>query len=231
MQNCRVWWGHPADVRPEQVDLLNPTERQRRERYVRAADRDRFTLGVVLTRLILSGILGTAPEEILLDRTCPDCGKPHGAPRLPSDSGPYVSISHSGDRVAVAVSQYDRLGVDVEETGRLFGTDLESHVLSAAERARGDHSGLVTYWTRKEAILKATGDGLRIPMTELTVSAPAEPPRLLAWGSRPRQVERITMHALDPGSGYAACLALIDQPDVRVHEEQAAPLLRTSSAS
>jgi 4'-phosphopantetheinyl transferase len=214
------------------VDLLNPTERQRRERYLRAADRDRFTIGVVLTRLILSGILGTAPEKILLDRTCPDCGKPHGAPRLPSDSGPYVSISHSGDRVAVAVSQYDRLGVDVEGTGRFFGTDLRNHVLSAAERARGDHGpGLVAYWTRKEAILKATGDGLRIPMTELTVSAPAEAPRLLAWESRPHQVERITMHALDPGSGYAACLALIDQPDVRVHQEQAAPLLRASPAS
>jgi 4'-phosphopantetheinyl transferase len=45
--------------------------------------------------------------------------------------------------------------------------------------------GFLRYWTRKEAVLKATGDGLRVPMDELVVSAPEEAAELRSWRGRP----------------------------------------------
>lgn len=220
-----MWWGRPTDVRPEHVTLLDATERERHGRYLRDEDRNRFTIGVVLTRLIFSAELGIAPDAVPIDRTCEDCGKPHGKPRLRGGAGPHVSVSHSGDRIAVAMSPHGPLGVDVEATGRLFSGDLSRHVLSETERQRSAANGLPTYWTRKEAVLKATGDGLRMAMTGLTLSGPDEPPRLLAWDARPDHVERITMHTLDPGPGYVACLALVDQPYAQIVEEPASVLL------
>jgi 4'-phosphopantetheinyl transferase len=216
--------------------LLDEVEHGRRERYLRTEDRDRFTLGVAVTRLVLGPLLGLPPERVPLNRECPDCGKPHGRPVVAG--GPRLSVSHSGDRVAVAFSAAGPVGVDVEAT-RPLDEGIERHVLAPAESAASaalaagasggfDASSLLSYWTRKEAIVKATGDGLRAPMRDITVSAPAEPPRLVAWPSRAELVGRITLHTLDPGPGYFACLALIDQPYAAVREHPAGDLLRSA---
>jgi 4'-phosphopantetheinyl transferase len=95
--------------------------------------------------------------------------------------------------------------------------------LGGSDRA----AGLLAYWTRKEAVVKATGEGLRVPLTDLHVSAPDQSPRLLAWYGRPELTGRLQLHALNPGPGYAACLALIDQPHAAVYEIPATDLLGT----
>jgi 4'-phosphopantetheinyl transferase len=219
---CDVWWATLSDVRPEHAALLNPVEHGRRERYLRTEDRDRFTLGVAMTRLALGSVLGLPAAKVPLTRACRDCGEPHGPPAIAG--GPHLSVSHSGDRVAVALSAHGPVGIDVEECSRQLDSAIERHVLAPAETAgAGD---IFIYWTRKEALVKATGDGLRAPMTEITVSLPDEPPRLLAWSGRAELVGRITMYSLAPGLGYAACLALIDQPAAEVREHAAAELLR-----
>lgn len=234
MLESQVWWAAPGDVRPRHTRLLDAVERGRRDRYLRVEDRDRFTIGVALTRLVLGRALGLPPERVPLDRTCPDCGRPHGAPRLPAGTGPYVSISHSGDRIALAVSATGPLGVDVEATGGKLDREVAGRVLGPAEMAELERlgtaewqSGLLAYWTRKEAVVKATGEGLRVPLTDLHVSAPDQSPRLLAWYGRPELTGRLQLHALNPGPGYAACLALIDQPHAAVYEIPATDLLGT----
>ncbi|MFP3961637.1 4'-phosphopantetheinyl transferase superfamily protein [Actinomadura fulvescens] len=201
-------------MRPEHAGLLDAVERGRRERYLRDADRDRFTLGVAITRIAVGRARGLSPERVAIDRACSDCGKPHGRPVI--EGGPHVSVSHSGDRVAVAVSPYGPLGVDVEEAGRATET-IAGHLLAPAEKADAaaagmSHGALLAYWTRKEAALKATGDGLREALTRLHMSPPAEAPRLVAWDGRPDLPGRMAMYTLDPGPGYGACLALLDHP-------------------
>lgn len=221
---CDVWWATLSDVRPEHASLLDPVEQRRRERYLRSEDRDRFTLGVAMTRLSLAPLLDLAPAAVPLTRACRDCGEPHGPPVVAG--GPHLSVSHSGDRVALALSAAGPVGIDVEACSRQLDSSIERHVLTPEESAAlegGD--GIFTYWTRKEALVKATGDGLRAPMTEITVTPPNEPPRLLAWSGRAELVGRFTMYSLDPGPGYAACLALIDQPGARVRERPATDLL------
>lgn len=230
---CQVWWAAVTDVLPWHLELLDPVERSRRDRYVRSADRDRFTLGVALTRLRLADLLGMPPRAVRLDRRCDQCGAPHGPPRLVADGGavPHLSISHSGERVVLAVSDGGPVGIDVEaDTGRIDEA-IAGHLLSATERARWpgaappEPSALLTYWTRKEAVVKATGEGLRVPLSHLTVSAHAEPPRLLAWEGRSGFDKRVAMHTLSPGTGYSACLALLDQPVCPVTEFSATELL------
>lgn len=217
-----VWWCPRTAARPDLRTLLDPAERRRHDRYLRAEDKERFLLGVATTRLALAGLLGVAPEHVPLVRECADCDEPHGPPRVPD--GPHLSVSHSGALVTVAVSPHAPLGIDVEERRRMT-TDIASHVLAPGERA-DDERELLTYWTRKEALLKATKDGLRVPMTRLHVSAPDDPPRLLSWKDRPDLESRLTLHTLVPDEAHLASLALLDHPDqTSVTERDATDLL------
>lgn len=238
-EDCQVWWGARGLCTPRLQLLLDQAEARRRERYRQAADRDRFTVGVAMSRLILAGHLKTSPAEVVIDRTCPRCGEAHGRPRLAGAGGLVFSVSHSADLVVVAVAR-DRpddgaaeraVGVDVEQVMPLREPSLPDAVLSADERAAFDRcnadrqaAAFFRYWVRKEAVLKATGDGLTVPLTELTVSEPDRPAQLRAWTRRPFLPATVTMHDLDAAPGYAASLALIGRGAV-VGEWDATALL------
>jgi 4'-phosphopantetheinyl transferase len=92
-------------------------------------------------------------------------------------------------------------------------------VLSAAERAvlsavpPADRArAFLVAWTRKEAVTKATGDGLRAAFTDVVVAADAGPPRLLSW-PYPRSVHSVALLDLDVDAGYVAALAVIGRCD------------------
>ncbi|RFU40574.1 4-phosphopantetheinyl transferase [Actinomadura logoneensis] len=225
MEPVTVWWAQRSAATPALTAVLDPVERSRRDRYLRDADRDRFTLGVALTRFALGGLLGLPPERVEIDRSCSDCDKPHGRPRVAGrPDAPHVSVSHSGDRVGVAVSAHGPLGLDVEES-RKISDDIARHVLAPGETA-ATPAELLVFWTRKEALLKATGDGLRFPMPRLRTSPAHERPRLLYWDGRDDHPGRFVLHDLAPGPGYAAHLALLDHPDgVTVHQRPSTDLL------
>ena len=73
-------------------------------------------------------------------------------------------------------------------------------------------------WVRKEAVLKATGHGLRIPPDQVEVSGPGEDPALLGW---PLDIDpaSVDLHTLDPGDGYAGAVALLaDGRPVKIYE-------------
>ncbi|WP_460304541.1 4'-phosphopantetheinyl transferase family protein [Actinocorallia aurea] len=195
----RVLWRRTADPEAEDLALLDAVERERRARYLREDDKRRFTLGVVMAKRELATRTGLDPSGIVLDRTCPGCGASHGRPTYP---GWHLSVSHSGGLVGLAVAEVP-VGLDVEERGRSLD-DIAEAVIEA--EPPGD---LHVYWTRKEALLKATGDGLKVPMTDLVVSGASEPPALLKWRGRPDLPDRTVLVDLDPAPGYAGALAFI----------------------
>jgi 4'-phosphopantetheinyl transferase len=82
-----------------------------------------------------------------------------------------------------------------------------------------------TYWTRKEAVVKATGDGLAVPLRRVRVTPPGVAPALLAYPDRTLTVQ---MRDLAPGPGYAAALAVVTGAPVEVRERPAAGLLAAS---
>lgn len=231
---CEVWWARPDAARPWHRRLFTADELGRADAYRRREDRDRFTVGCATSRLVLGRLLGLAPADVPLRRDCARCGRPHGRPRLPGDEL-HLSVSHSGDWVAVAVTDLGPVGVDVERHAPT--AELAETVLSPAEAAvlarlpePERATALIEYWVRKEAVLKATGDGLRVALSGVVVSAPGEPAALISYAGRPGLV--MALRELSPRPGHAAVLAvagLTSPPPVTEHD--ATPLLAVPERS
>jgi 4'-phosphopantetheinyl transferase len=230
---CQVWWAATADVRPEHDVLLDDSDRQRRARLSLVADRQRTTAAWAVARLLLGAATGVPPDRLHVDRTCPGCGAQHGKPRLPGAPDLHVSVSHAGGCVAVAVARGAAVGVDVEAVVQVDGADLELLVQStlapeesAALAGRPDRARAFTIcWTRKEAVLKATGQGLSTPLPDLVVSPPDRPPRVLRGIGG--GIDAPVLHDLHPPPGHVAALAVLGGAPVRVVEADAGPLLRS----
>ncbi len=197
--------------------LLDPLETERAAGYRFDDDRHRFALGAALARRAVAARLGVEAATVGLERTCDDCGRPHGRPVVVADvgRGPHVSISHAGGWVVVAVADAP-VGVDVEATDRWGESTarLVDQVAAAGETIPTDDGGAAFFsaWTRKEAVLKATGDGLRIPMREVRIGTTTSE---VGGRSFPCRVE-----AVEVGPGHVGAVAvLVDRPlEVHVHE-------------
>jgi 4'-phosphopantetheinyl transferase len=219
-----VWWARAAAYQPWLDTLLDPAERGRRERFAFEADRARFTVGAALLRLVAARLLDVAPDQVDVGRRCPSCGGPHGKPSL-GPRAPQVSVSHSGDWVTVATCQDAPVGVDVEHAGRRTDyTVLVSAVLSPDEApAAAGAAAFLRYWVRKEALVKATGDGLGAGLRGVTVSPPGEPARMLGYQSRPGL--RAELRDLEGRPGHPAAIAVLTSAPLDVTEHDAACLL------
>jgi 4'-phosphopantetheinyl transferase len=227
-------------VRPEHDALLGAADLERRSRLLRDADRRRLTGAWAVARVVLGAAAGIPPDRLRVDRTCPRCGAQHGKPWLPTAPDLHVSIAHSDSCIAVAVAQGFPIGVDVEaivqceqaELDLLIGDTLAAEERSELVRQTGTDRAraFTTYWTRKEAVLKATGDGLAMPLDKLVVSPPSSPPRVLRWDGHTARIGRLSLHGLHPPRDFVATLAVLDHARMQVVEADAAPLLRRGVA-
>jgi 4'-phosphopantetheinyl transferase len=231
-----VWWARRQDASPGLAGLLDQAERQRWAAYRREADRERFLVGCALAKTVIAAYAGRPPAEVSFDRTCRHCGKPHGKPAA-RGVGLQHSVAHSGGLVAVAVATAP-VGVDVEQLdgrarrpgggdpealARLVLADAERAVLAAVPPPGRDRALLVA-WTRKEAVTKAKGDGLRVPFERVVVAADGGTPRLVAW-PYPQDPGVVSLRDLDAEDGYVAALAVIGRCDT-VRARDGSALLR-----
>jgi 4'-phosphopantetheinyl transferase len=229
-----VWWAPLSAEQPWHGNLLDEGEYARRENLLRPADRSRLTLAAALLRLAVAaevspGQPGLAAASVRIDRRCPTCARPHGRPTLPDHPDLHVSVSHSGQRVAIAVTAAGPVGVDVEELSSVDIASLASHVLGPAERHKGpgspdiSPSEFFTYWTRKEAVLKATGAGLRLGLSDVQVSTPGQAPRLLSYpGELASEIQMADLYA---GEDYRGALAVLSPDPITVIEQDGSQLL------
>lgn len=144
--------------------LLNPTERERWQRFRRPDDRQRHLLGRAAVRLALGAWLGRDPQELRFRQG------PYGKPEL-DDAGPAAprfNLAHSGAVIVLAFHRHWPVGVDVEQQQpQLDWRPLAARLLCAAEcqqlerlPASAQPHGFLQAWCRLEARLKATGRGL-----------------------------------------------------------------------
>lgn len=139
--------------------LLQSREQQRAARFRQTADRNRYILGRGLFRVMAGRITGKAPQSVSI------IAAQTGKPILSDAPNWHFSVSHTGDWVLLAVGQTP-LGVDVEFVNpRFIIDDLIPTVLSAAEQralieSPDSHLFFYECWTRKEALVKATGEGV-----------------------------------------------------------------------
>lgn len=224
-RSCHVFFARLQSLEERHLVLLDEHELARRARFRWASDRDRFALGGVLLRAVVAEISGVHLSAVTIDRTCPDCGAPHGRPQVVGGDL-EVSISHSGDVVAVAVTEAGPVGVDIEIVARWDYSRVLGYLCTPAERrlVRGQRD-FYALWTRKEAILKATGEGLRRPMTEVVVAPPgAEPELLPLMGAPPRPCR---MADVSPNDGYAGAVAVLTADPIQFIVVDATGLLST----
>jgi 4'-phosphopantetheinyl transferase len=187
-------------------------------------------VGAALLRLAAARALRCAPADLEIKRECPDCGRPHGRPRL-ANQPLELSVSHAGDLIVVAISPDAPVGVDVEKIDPAVPAKLASHVLGRDELPdflalpqRDQPSQFFRLWTRKEAALKATGDGLRLPMNAVTFDGDGQ---LTGYPGRPDLPGKTTLMDLAPADGYMAALAIVTAAPVELCQHDGRGLLHS----
>ena len=216
---CLVW-RCPAEPAAERLfALLDDAEQARARGLGHEPARTRFVTGRATARLLAARYADTDPRAVVFTSTCRHCAGPHGRLEVHTSVGVlHVSVSHSAERILVAIARDTVCGVDIERVA-LRGGRIPVSALSPVERRvladlpqSQRLAGFIRYWTRKEAILKATGDGLVPSPADLTVSAPDAPARLLSWADRPPPHVDVHLNDLAVGDGYRGALATLGQP-------------------
>lgn len=211
-------WASPLSVTEEALQvfwgLLSADERSRADRFRFPRDRGHFIVAHGLLRKMMGHYLKTEPH--LLQFRCGPKGKPELAPSG-SQHNLQFNLSHSGELVLFAFTLDRRVGVDVEkirydfepeEIAKSFFSRRETSTLLSL-RADQRFAAFFNCWTRKEAYIKGTGDGLSTPLDQFDVSlVPGDPAALLCDRSAGAKASNWTLHDLIPCAGYAAALAI-----------------------
>ena len=184
--------------------LLDVREGARLQQLARPEDRQRFVVGASLLRHVVSSVAGATADELEVDRMCSYCGAWHGKPRVPT-TGLHVSVSHSGRFVQLACTRAAPVGIDIQAAD-VAVTPAMRDLLAEAGPVTATVAEFLIMWTRVEAVLKATGDGLRVPLGQVRVSAPNGPPRLESYRGHPLSCVMFDNHR--PG-GYAGAVAIL----------------------
>lgn len=242
MRDCRAVWKRPRDkylLPQDEVHIwrasldwpseyitrlqetLSLEERERADRFYFSADRTRHVIGRALSRILLGHCLGITPGSVKFD--CGARGKPSLAVNLRRASLNF-NVSHSGDFVLVGLAYNRDLGIDIERIcTNIDAEGIAERVFSVRERLslavlpvgmRCD--AFFACWTRKEAYVKARGDGLNLALDAFDVAfLPGQEPRLVETRHDPAEARRWILRDLEAGPNYRAALA-VEGPDLRL---------------
>jgi 4'-phosphopantetheinyl transferase len=187
---------------------LSEEEEVRGARFLRARDGLHFRTGRGRMREILAGYAGGAPRDLVFEQNR------FGRPSL--HGGPAFNLSHSGGWAALAVAPAGtELGIDIEAyreiehgVARRFFSAAECQALAALDPACWP-DGFFRAWTRKEALVKAIGDGLNLPLADFDVSlAPDAPAALVASRTEALDPREWTLLHLDLAPRFSGCVAV-----------------------
>jgi 4'-phosphopantetheinyl transferase len=202
----------PEAVRALQACLCD-AERQRARRFHFGRHRRRFIVARARLRQLLAARLGVRPEAVELVYGA--SGKPALAQRF-AHTGWRFNTSHCGEVAVYAFARERDIGIDVEAVRAVHEADaiaerFFSRRENQAYRAlapRDKPLGFFNCWTRKEACVKALGDGLSMPLDRFDVSlAPGEPARILRVESALGDARRWRLGSFSPLPGFIAAIA------------------------
>jgi 4'-phosphopantetheinyl transferase len=213
-QMIHVWSLRTADVSKAVVSkfelFLTPDERRRAERFRFESLRHSF----VLTRGALRGLLGrylhVPPAKIQIAYGS------KGKPRLAEPGVATFNVSHSGGMAVFAFAAGCEIGVDVEEIRPLPDMlDIAQRFFCPAETAElisvsGNQRERAFFhcWTRKEAYIKALGEGLSVPLDDFQVTLrPGEPASIIHLAGDVDAGRTWRLYDLELSPGYVGALA------------------------
>lgn len=198
----------PPERRARLAATLSPDEEERARRLVRPELGQRFVAGRGQMREILGWLTGQPPQKVQFFYG------PRGKPYLAGGQLQF-NLSHSHDRSLLAACLRAEVGVDLERLrpeaslrlARRYFSPAEVAALEALETAE-QPAAFFRLWTRKEAFIKARGQGLFLSLQRFAVSLEPGHAELLSAEDEPEAPRRWQLFDLDPGPGFAAALAL-----------------------
>jgi 4'-phosphopantetheinyl transferase len=193
-------------------ELLSEDERTRARRFVFDGHRRRFVACRALLRTLLADRIGGRAPDVRFEYG------PVGKPALAGGTadGLHFNVSHSDRQALLAFSEGRAIGIDLQQMRPVSDIDrLAATVFSGAERdalARvppdAQLQAFYNGWTRKEAYIKARGEGLgRLRAIDVALT-PGEPARLLGVDGDPSEAARWSLEALSVLPGFAAALCV-----------------------
>lgn len=193
---------------------LSEGEQMRAKQFRFRQHQSRFIAGRGLLRAIVSRYLQVEPARVEFKYNL------HGKPELtrPFDgSGIHFNLAHSEDLALLAVTKIGPVGIDVERIRvNRDARELVNWFCSPRERelfenlaAHEKQLAFFNLWTRKEAFLKATGEGITQLLSQIEVAfRPGEPARFIAVSGDSEKASRWSVHDLSPASDFAAAVAI-----------------------
>lgn len=197
--------------REQFAKTLSPDEQARANRFRFPQDTHRFVVSRGILRALLGRYMQIDPAQISFGYS--DRGKPFLTDSRVT-AGFVFNLSHSEDCMVCAIARNGCVGIDLEYirpvanledlTQRFFAPQEHAaiHALSEESRLRS----FFQHWTCKEALLKATGDGL-MSLSAIAVSIRSNRAKLVTWSGAEHRSKQWSLHLFEPVPGYVAAMA------------------------
>jgi 4'-phosphopantetheinyl transferase len=204
----------PLDDVRKSAALLSDAEQQRANRFTFNRDRDQFIVARAWLRRLLAARLRVCPESIELGYG--EYGKPLLAHRC-AEPDLRFNVSHADNVAVYAFARRREIGVDVERIRLVHDADaIAARFFSCHENEaylaldpRDKPLGFFNCWTRKEAFVKALGEGLYYPLDSFDVSlVPGEPARVLRLESASGDPCDWRIESFSPAPGFVAAVVI-----------------------
>jgi len=192
--------------------VLRPEEAARAARFRFERLQRSFILTRGALRVLLGHYLDSPPDHVQFKYSA------NGKPSLTDSAGLQFNTSHSGEIALFAFTLESEVGVDVEQirplegmrelAGRYFCPEEASDLMALPAHQR--QAAFFRCWTRKEAFIKATGEGLSAPLDSFRVTLGAGDARLLHRRHDAAAARAWTLHDVPSASQYAAAVAYRD---------------------
>ena len=202
-------WSVELDAAGEEAALaacLSEEERERASGLLSGTHQRRFVVARGMLRRLLGRYLDQDPSAVTFSRGA------HGKPFL-QEGGLHFNVSHTYELALYAIARDREVGVDVEWmrpqvaheqiAARFFSLEEQEALAQVPDEER--QAAFYNIWTRKEAYVKARGDGIAAGLGTFAVSLGAEAALLHSDEGRD-EVERWKLMALEPPDGYVAAL-------------------------
>lgn len=195
---------------------LSQAELERARRLVDPRHQRRFVISRIGLRGILAAHTGDDPAALAFAENA------FGKPYLVGRASIKFSLSHSGDQAVLAIREGAPVGVDIERLRALEHADIAARYFRANEAAWIDgrpgeaerRTAFFQTWTVKEAVVKATGVGMSMPLSDFEISVADAPPRVVV--PPPRFALPWQLRFLPAPEGYLCALAAPGASDVIV---------------
>ena len=189
--------------------VLSEEERQRADSFKFLKDKIKYVACRGVLRQLMGKYLGERAKSVSIEYI--KNGKPH------HNSNFEFNVSHSKDMAVIAFTYDTILGIDIEfihrkiefdQIAKRFFSSSEAEIVINASQGP-IHKYFYNCWTRKEAFIKALGDGLSFPLDQFEVSCtPDDVPKLLSTKWDEKEVEEWSLWAFEKNEDYVGALAV-----------------------